>query len=249
MASFVLAVVFMGCAESSSDVASDATPAMTTVSGECATVFEGEICTWATLEGDELVTYGATVSQTTVENAPVGEAPVFPPPTLARIAMPEVVQTQLGVNHLGVNWETLGHPPAEYATAHFDFHFYRISGDEVEAIDCSDTTKPDSVPEGYALNDMEIPEMNVTLVGTCVPHMGMHGLVEQEHTDDHGKFHATMVLGYYGAEHIFLEPMIARDLMLAGEDFDLEIPEGFEASEFQATYDAEAAAWDMTFSL
>ena len=39
------------------------------LSGACQQVFDGDICTWGTMVGDEITEFGATVSLTTVENA------------------------------------------------------------------------------------------------------------------------------------------------------------------------------------
>ena len=224
------------------------------VPGDCQSVFDGEICTWSKMLGDELVEFGATVPLATVENAELTGEFVFPPITLARISLPKEVTERTGVDHLGVNWEVHGHPPGPFLTPHFDFHFYMINGAEVEAIDCSDLSKPEALPVAYVLPDLEIPELG-TLVGICVPQMGMHALDEAE-INATELFGATMVVGYYARDIIFIEPMIARDKLLKREDFTLHIPSlsgrgtGIATpSGFKATYDEQAQAYQFKFSM
>lgn len=222
--------------------------------GDCQEVFGGEVCTWSRERGTDLIEFGATIPMTTVENAPLEEEMVFPPVTLARVLLPEAVREATGVDHLGVNWEVHGHPPATFMTPHFDFHFYTIGGDEVEAIDCSDTRKPDLLPESYVLPDEVLPN-GMTLVGICVPAMGMHALVEAEMAAT-TLFEASMVVGYYSQNLIFVEPMIARDTLLRRESFDIAVPAADSLNHgklwpqsFRARFDDVAGAWHLVFTL
>ncbi|MFT5139565.1 MAG: hypothetical protein ACI9H8_000932 [Lysobacterales bacterium] len=224
------------------------------VKGECGTVFDGEICTWSKMLGDELVAFGASVSLSSAENADLEAEFIFPPTFAARLPMPEGVKSHTGIDHLGINWESHGHPPGPFFTPHFDFHFFTVSTDEVDAIDCSDVSKPETLPAGYALPDIELPGLGM-LVGLCVPQMGMHALSEEEMaaTD---LFGASMVVGFYAQQPIFIEPMISRDLLMVRENFSLAIPDSSAPAgsaawpdSFEATYDARADAYHMTFSL
>ncbi|NND72466.1 MAG: hypothetical protein HKN43_12900 [Rhodothermales bacterium] len=227
---------------------------MTHVDGQCATVFDGEICTWGTLSGDEVVEFGATIPVATADLAPLDAPFEFPPITLARIPFPDVVKAQAGVDHLAINWEAQGHPPATYFTPHFDFHVYFRPGDEIEAIDCSNPVKPASLPDGYVMPDENMPDGSV-LIGICVPRMGMHALPAEEQ-DDEELFNATMVMGYYSQELIFVEPMVARAALLGKQDFSLDIPAVENVDEsvmlparFNAVYDAENEAYSFVFRL
>ena len=119
-----------------------------------------------------------------------------------------------------------------------------FSRDAVQAIDCTNLSKPAALPTGYTLPDIEIPDMG-TLVGLCVPKMGMHAMpgTDMETSD---AFHASMILGYYGSVPIFFEPMISRAMLLERADFSLlvpgveDLPEGVHyPSEFRADYDAD----------
>lgn len=226
--------------------------AETVVEGSCATVYGGEICTYGVISGSAVVEFGATVSLSTVENAPLDEIPVFPPINLARVAFPDEVRSASGVDHLGINWEVQGHPPETFQTPHFDFHFYMTDGTTVDGIDCSDTSKPDVVPAGYELHDMPIPGTDMMLVGTCVPQMGMHA-VNAEHAARSEKFDATMIVGYYASEPIFVEPMITRDLLLRRENFTLDMPAGVAGinvpAAFEGTYEADTDSYRLQFRM
>ena len=158
---------------------------------------------------------------------------------------------------LGVNWKIFGHPPQTFMTPHFDFHFYMLSGEEVMAIDCQDVTMPDPaiVPEGYVLPDEYIPEMELMLVGLCVPEMGMHAVNAEESAAEEF-FDGTMIVGYIHGKTIFVEPMIAKHTLMRRQDFDIVLPDmGDRGSgltnpaDFMAYYDAENDAFNLTFTM
>ncbi len=224
------------------------------LSGACQQVFDGDICTWGTMVGDEVTEFGATVSLTTVENAPMDGEMVFPPVPNAVIPLPDEVARATGFNHLGVNWEFHGHPPALFLTPHFDFHFYTIDTDQVEAIDCADARKPLRLPVRYSLPDIDIPGMG-TLVGLCVPHMGMHGIPTEE-LDDTEPFGASMLVGYYEQDVVFLEPMISHAKLAQAKTFPMAIPAlpatsptARWPSRFEAVYDSETSVYRLVFSV
>jgi hypothetical protein len=178
---------------------------------------------------------------------------VWPPQQLATVAMPAEARDALGIDHLGINWEAHGHPPASFLTQHFDFHFYSITEAEVRAIDCADESKPAQLPARYTLPDIDVPGMGV-FVGLCVPHMGMHAMPAGEVHETH-PFEASMMLGYYRAEPIFFEPMVSRDLLLSKTDFSLPVPaiDGLPMGvryprEVRAEYDADEALYRLTFT-
>lgn len=223
------------------------------VQGECQEVFGGEVCTWGTIVGDVVVEFGATVPMAMVENAPPEGEMVFPPPSIGRVALPEEVATATGFDHLGMNWEPHGHPPGLFLTPHFDFHFYTIDPERVEAIDCVDLSKPAETAPGYTLPDIEIPELG-ELVGLCVPSMGMHAMLETE-LDDTVPFGASMILGYYEQGLIFLEPMIAQAKLGEAMSFTMDVPTvqapgaGVKwPASFEAVYDEAARTYRFVFS-
>jgi hypothetical protein len=234
-----------------------AEPEMIITEGSCGTVFEGEICSWSKSKAGELVSFGATVPMSTVESAPSEGEMAWPPVTHARVAMTDEVKAATGIDHLGVNWEIFGHPPLTFMTPHFDFHFYMLPGDEVAAIDCEDLTMPDPgiVPEGYVLPDEYIPEMDIMLIGLCVPEMGMHA-VNAEEAGASELFDGTFIVGFiYGNPH-FIEPMIAKKLLDRREDFTVALPEVKGRGEgkanpaaFNGYYDKDIDSYHLTFTM
>ena len=224
-----------------------------TVEGPCGSVYDGEVCTWGTLDGDQVTEFGATVPLQAIESAPLDLEMVFPPPAVAVIPLPEEVTQATGFNHLMINWEHHGHPPALFAVPHFDFHFYTVSPAVVASMDCSDLSKPAQLPEAYALPDVTIPEIG-ELVGLCVPSMGMHAMPADE-LDQTDPFGASMIVGYYGGDVMFVEPMIARATLLAAEGFTMNVPTVATAganvrwpSRFEATYDEATRTYRFTYS-
>ena len=246
MAATLTVVVLAGCAGT--------VPQSRTVQGECADAYGANLCTWATLDGaDSVIEFGATVPLAAVERAPREMEMVWPPVRTAIVRMPAEVIAATGLDHLTVYWEPHGHPPGAYLTPHFDFHFYSVSTGAREAIDCADETKPAALPAGYRLVDIEIPGVGM-LVGLCVADMGMHALLASELESDE-IFDGTMVVGYYHGVPIFVEPMIASDMLMRRQSFDLPVPavsglpEGVRYPQrFRAEYDAATEAYRFIFS-
>jgi hypothetical protein len=218
------------------------------VQGECQSVFDGDVCTWGTMVGDDIVAFGATVALASVENAPSEGEMVFPPPFVGIIALPDEVATATGFDHLGMNWEPHGHPPSLFLTP-----FYTVDPDRVQAIDCSDVSKPTDIPAAYTLPDLEIPGLG-ELVGLCVPTMGMHAMLEAE-VDATEPFGASMILGYYKRNLIFLEPMISQSKLLGAQSFTMDIPAVQDPganvqwpTSFEAVYDEASRTYRFVFS-
>ena len=225
----------------------------TVVDGECAVVNGADICTWGEMSGNTLVAFGATIPVAYVKNAP-DEAPmVWPPVADAVLGLPDAVKAATGFQSLTVYWEPHGHPPGPYLTPHFDFHFNAISHAELNAIDCSDSSKPRQLPSGFELPDVQIPGIGM-LTGICVPQMGMHSVLASElHSDE--LFKKTKIVGYYHGTPIFVEPMITRETLMAEHDFSLDIPAVSNTpagtaypTRFSAEYDAGAHAYRFVFS-
>lgn len=227
-------------------------------SGGCENVFGGEVCSWSKAVDGRTVEVGMTVPLATIENAPESEMPAWPPHALAVLDVPEAARAGSGFDHITLYWEAMGHPPGAYLTPHFDFHFYRITTAERAAIDCSDLTKPSTLPAAFGLPDVPLPpEMAAmtgvpTLVGLCVPEMGMHAALQTE-LESTAPFRGTMIVGYYAGTPIFEEPMISRAMLLERQSFDLPIPEvpglsGPHPTTFHAEYDAASDAYRFVLS-
>ena len=223
------------------------------VQGECRPVNGASVCTWGETSRGAVVSFGATIPDAVAENAPADAPMVWPPATDAVIALPEAVTAGTGFKVMTVFWEPHGHPPGPYLVPHFDFHFYTSTASEVSAINCADSTKPTQLPAAFELPDVAIPGMG-TLLGLCVPTMGMHALLASElHAT--ALFQKTMIVGYYHAQPIFVEPMITRAMLQERHSFGLDIPAvpGRPASArypttFRADYDSTAHAYKFVFS-
>lgn len=227
-------------------------PTTTMVTGPCQDVYGGNVCTFAEMEGDKIVSLGATVPIASIEGAPADMEMAWPPVASGTLMLPEEAQKATGMTHLTMYWEAHGHPPGAFMTPHFDFHFYGITPEQRLAMDCSDVSKPSALPAGYVLPDEEIPGLGM-LVGICVPEMGMHSLLQSAYSDT-ALFNATMVVGYYAGNAIFTEPMIGREYLLRKQDFDLPIPavpmaDGVHyPTAFRAVYDAASQSYRFVFS-
>lgn len=245
-AGLVMTLVLSACG-------ANAEPEVLAVQGECADVFGAQLCTWATTTDGQVTEYGVTVPMAIIANAPEHMEMVFPPVANSILRMPAEVTAATGVDHFTFYWEPHGHPPGAYLTPHFDFHFYGIGMETREAIDCADPMKPETLAAGYALPDLEIPELG-TLVGMCVPAMGMHSAPADQLASD-VVFDGTMIIGYYQRSPIFFEPMVAQSHLLSRQSFDLAMPAvpGVPAGvrypgQFRAEYDAASDSYRLTFS-
>jgi hypothetical protein len=205
------------------------------------------------MDGSAPTEMGATIPLALVESVPTDVEMVWPPQELATLPLPTEARVALGIDHMGINWEAHGHPPASFMTQHFDFHFYSVSEADVRAIDCVDETKPTQLPARYALPDIDVPGMGV-LVGLCVPNMGMHAMPARE-VSETDPFDASMMLGYYSGRPVFFEPMVSRGLLLQRSDFTLEMPTvpGLPAgvrypTRFRAEYVASQEVYRLVFS-
>lgn len=229
------------------------------VPGACADVYGAQLCTWAQMKGDSVLAVGADVPLASIANAPQDMDMSGPPRAIAELAIPEAAQAGSGTTHLTMYWEAHGHPPGAFMTPHFDFHFYTVPVAERQAIDCVDRTKPAELPSGYALPDFPVPpELKAmfgadTLIGICVPGMGMHSLLETDLTSA-GPLTGSMVLGYIHGKLIFVEPMIAKDYLMAKKSFDLPIPSipgatGVHPQTFRAEWDEAKQSYRFMFGV
>ena len=223
--------------------------------GECADAYGGQVCTWSRSQGDALLEVGVTVPMASIENAPAEVPMTWPPVATSTVGMPG---TAGGLSHVTFGWEPMGHGPATYLTPHFDVHFYRIPNDRRMAIDCTDLSKPATLPASYGMMDEVLPAEvaamigTETLVGLCVPQMGMHALITED-MERTTPFESTMIVGYYETEPIFLEPMISKERLLRRQSFDLPVPTVPEwaashPSAFRAEYVADQDAYRFVFS-
>lgn len=233
-------------------------PALVDVKGSCADVYKGQVCTWAKTQGKNVMEVGVNVALASIENAPAQDPMVWPPVAVATLDVPESVRQLSGLTHFTMYWEAGGHPPGPYLQPHFDFHFYTVPSADRVAIDCKDTSKPSALPDAYSLPDVPLPPdmakmMGVSsLIGLCVPQMGMHALPTAE-MEGKAPFRGSMVIGYTQGKPIFVEPMLTKAMLMEKKSFDLPVPvvPGLGAahpSQFHAEYDAARQSYRFIFS-
>jgi hypothetical protein len=121
-----------------------------------------------------------------------------------------------------LDWNPKGHG-GPYTAPHFDFHFYRISLEERDAIDpanpqyaerAANLPAVDQLPAGYGSSHLL---MNLTPAQASVPKMGLHWIdtSSPELPPRNKPFTATFIVGSWDGKVIFDEPMITRDFILA----------------------------------
>ena len=226
--------------------------------GDCADVNKGQVCTWAKTHGDTVLEVGVDVSLVSLENASADAPFVWPPVAAATLKLPEPVMRLTALQQFTMYWEAGGHPPGPYMTPHFDFHFNSVSAGDIAAIDCADLSKPTALPAAYALPDIPLPPPMAkmmgapVLIGLCVPKMGMHSLLASE-MESKTTFRGSMVVGFYHAKPIFVEPMLTRAMLLEKKSFDLAVPAvpgatGAYPHAFKATYEEAKQLYHFAFS-
>lgn len=205
-----------------------------------AELFGAQVKATSRVAGDEVLGVGVVIPMAGFENAAAD--------TLLGdfyLEMPADVRDKTFVQHLRINWLAIGHGPQPYGEPHFDLHFHRGTRDEIDAIDCSDTTAfpADILAAGY-----ETPTL-------CVPAMGFHAWPSED-VHAHHPFAASMILGYYDEKMVFLEPMVTRARFLQRESFELPIARPKSAggaptlfpAKVTAAYDAMSDSYAIEFS-
>lgn len=216
------------------------------LTGESQTVFGSQVTSWAQLsDNGEVEQVGFTLPIGSIQNAQ-GEvrAPV------AVLQFPQQVKAQTFIDHVEINWNEHGHPPqGVFTRPHFDVHFYHQTRAQVQAINCSDLTAPaaNRIPQGYALPPVLTSQQ-------CVPQMGFHASPGHVFAPGY-EFSREMILGYYGGNLTFVEPMVTRELLQQKQSFSLAIPAPQEVgvhtrypTQFTAEWDEEEQAYHFVLS-
>lgn len=181
----------------------------TRVDGSSGELFGATVTSFAKVDAEgKVVSVGVVIPAKAIDSAPKTHA--FQDDLV--LEMPDVAVEQTMLHHLRANWLAQGHGPDPYGEPHWDFHFLRGSVKEIDAIDCrSNKTMPtaDKIPQGYGT-----PEL-------CVSAMGYHAWPEADLNG--GDFGASLIMGYWAGNIVFLEPMIAQAKLDAHEGFDVPI--------------------------
>lgn len=220
--------------------------------GSCGTLFNANVCTSYRMRAGKITELTLRVPVAMIEHAPANAPMTWPPRADLNVPFAPAVQEQTGFTYASIYWEPHGHAPAAYAVPHFDFHFYFAPERQIEEITCKDTVKPRALPTGYALRDVNVPQIG-EMVGSCIPDMGMHASPGADFNLK-TSWKGSMMVGYYSGKPIFFEPMITTALLLQKHSFSLPIPRGIEPAPrvrypraFRAVYLAESKAYDFTF--
>lgn len=117
--------------------------------------------------------------------------------------------------HIMMNWNVLGHePPHVYDVPHFDFHFYKVSHEEV--MNTTDPAKFNIFPPAGFIPDLYFNP------GGGVPMMGSHWIdllspeVQPPASPQHAAFTHTFIYGSYDGAVTFVEPMITLATLAGG---------------------------------
>lgn len=97
-----------GC--SNNGPSSETKEASSETRGACADIHKSQVCTWAKMQGENVLEVGATVPIGSIENAPADTPMVWPPVAIATIDIPEVARQKSGMTNVTVFWEPHGHP-------------------------------------------------------------------------------------------------------------------------------------------
>ncbi|NMO04723.1 hypothetical protein HH308_26220 [Gordonia sp. TBRC 11910] len=119
-----------------------------------------------------------------------------------------------------LNWNPRGHQPtALFGKPHFDIHFDMVTMSDLQAISPSSpgfaakaAHLPDAAhtPQGFA------PLPGPPLAAQAVPGMGLHlADAGSRPTPGHYNFQHILLAGSWDGRYTFIEPMIARDWLLA----------------------------------
>jgi hypothetical protein len=165
--------------------------------------------------------------------------------------VPMPAQNPTPYTFVELDWNPAGHEPANvYTVPHFDFHFYKISVAERDAIVPTDPafmTKSATVPSPEYLPAFAFSP----LPRVAVPRMGVHWIdvrsPEIQPPPNNKPFTTTFLTGTYDGAVIFQEPMITRAYILSKPNIEMQIPvaervspAGYYPSAYSITYDAQA---------
>ena len=238
--------VLLGGASTAGSVAAHPKPANhEVVWGDELDYLDGDLRTYATTApGGSLSSLGVYMDADALavfDEDPLGTHLHFPDPVDAH-----------QFTFMGFHYNPQGHPPPDiYTVPHFDFHFYMIPGETVEAI----VTQPAqySIPDAQMPTDYQrLPAVDSDGDGEpdtplVEEDMGEHlGDVTAPEFQEGGEFTHTNIYGAYDVEGsgtgrlTFVEPMVTVAFLQGLEDevtVDLKTPEQFPvADEYPTQY-------------
>ena len=226
--------------------------------GDAAALGDGVVNTYVELDAaGDLVAVGVRLSASTFENLPVGPdgtAPCFDvdgngtmdPMTECFMMLRRNLQLPTATSaaiapfgYVQFNYNPMGHPapaPPTYAVPHFDFHFYVVGQDAVEALrtgTCGFLMDCDLYERARIPVPAQYMPPTYIEVGAAAGGEGNHLLpsTAPELADPPADLTQTFIFGSYDGHITFYEPMIAAS---------------FFTPDVDACYDvAQPAAWEV----
>jgi hypothetical protein len=230
------AVLVVGCSDSSNDE---------TVFGASVQVGGGTARTYVVSSGGEPVEMGIRLSELSITGLPaVGTVFLIPLPVQAAVAP---------YQHMTLNWNPAGHPPAAFSVPHFDAHFYIISEAERHAISPADaqfatkaanTPGAEFIPVGYGRDPGAVPDMGTHWTDPTAP----------EFTGQ--TFTKTFVYGSWNGAFTFYEPMFTKAFLESKPAVAvaaLKLPSkystpGLYPTSYKVGYDSNSKEWVIALS-
>ena len=125
-------------------------------------------------------------------------------------------------DHLGLDWNSSGHEPEPiYGKPHFDFHFYMMTPQQVDAI-------PPYEVDSAKFKNWPAPAYfpaNYFNPGGGVPKMGAHW-IDMTSSEFNGQpFTQTFIFGGYDGKVTFYEPMITLEFLKNNSSYERSIPQ------------------------
>jgi len=168
-----------------------------------------------------------------------------------------------------LDWNSHGHePPGIYDVPHFDFHFYAVPEDAVDAIlpsnpdyaaEADNLPTGDYVPPFYTVlappgltpADVAVPQMGVHWVDVRSPELqGMFG-----NPAGYEPFDATFIYGSWDGRFTFMEPMVTLEFLQSHPDEIRTVsqpalyPEpGWYPAAYRVSYDAQAREYRVALT-
>jgi hypothetical protein len=197
---------------------------------------DGAAKTYVTLDSAGNPTeVGLRLTETALNGLPAAEVTF---PVMLMLDFPDQA-APTAFDHVMLNWNPQGHvPPGVFDSPHFDMHFYMTDMASVMAINPTD---PNFAAYGANVPQPQfMPRDFVVVPDGVVPAMGAH-MVDRTEALIPGQydFKETIINGSWNGQHIFIEPMITREYLLAKPTLreDLKLPQAYQKSGyFPTTY-------------
>jgi hypothetical protein len=214
--------------------------------GESNPLGDGMVRSWVKLDDNKNpLDIGLSFSQEALDNLPLeGESEY-------ELSLPQEASAT-AFTHIGLNWQSHGHPGGVYALPHFDFHFYTISPEERQGI----TATSEDLPKINKLPSAEfMPADYKPAYGTAAPGMGLHWIDSNSDEFNGETFAKTFIYGSYNENVTFWEPMITKAYFETNPNFTeaLKLPDayaesGYYPTEYSIKYDPDSKEYMVSLN-